>query len=464
MAERRDDVLSLCGSDQEGSAMSDFSGFEPEEVSGNRQNLLVSSLPENKNGDAVSSANKKIKRGSKGPGKTKPSESKKGKGKMSKSKDKPSSSSAKSVATSSKQNKDSTSIYGVENLTSEEISQLREILGFNNQPHEDEGLSVFDLYGPKPGNLTIECDNDPSSDVEIVPHGPVRTLDKQLKEALFDNLSDSKENEEVALQDDDISWQLPKLKAPKKGDAVSSSLAKMINTACTSQCELDEILSKYKIPSNCDKMGAPTVNPEIWADIVRKAQSYDKAFQDIQTLIASGIVPIIKLVSIMKSKVSDEAKSYISDAITLLGQAQFNISLRRRYMIRPFLKKKYSSLCNIATPITNQLFGDDLNKEIKKCDTSVSVARDQYGYLPNYRGQSRGRARGRGYSYPYRGYSNSTQGYGSQYGGQQYGGRGYARYHPYVRQQSQFRQFQQYQAPKKGQKTATVTNPNDTAV
>ncbi|MEW8546919.1 MAG: hypothetical protein AB2693_25675 [Candidatus Thiodiazotropha sp.] len=40
-------------------------------------------------------------------------------------------------------------------------------------------------------------------------------------------------------------------------------------------------MSKYKIPSNSDKMGAPSVNAEIWSDIGRKAQSYDKAFQDI---------------------------------------------------------------------------------------------------------------------------------------------------------------------------------------
>ena len=49
-------------------------------------------------------------------------------------------------------------------------------------------------------------------------------------------------------------------------------------------------------------------------------------------------------------------------------------------MIRPYLKKKYSPLCNITTPITNQLFGDDLSKEMKKCETSVSVARYNYNY------------------------------------------------------------------------------------
>ena len=107
------------------------------------------------------------------------------------------------------------------------------------------------------------------------------------------------------------------------------------------------------------------------------------------------MVPIIKLVSLLKTQLYDEAKSSISDVIKLFGQAQFNISLRRRYMTRSFLKKKYSSLCSIQTPITGQLFGDDLNKEIKNCDTSVSVARENYGSFNN-RGQSRGRAHGRG--------------------------------------------------------------------
>ena len=112
-------------------------------------------------------------------------------------------------------------------------------------------------------------------------------------------------------------------------------------------------------------MAAPAVNSEIWTDIVRRTQTYDKAFQNILTLTATGMVPITKLVSLIKSQMSDEAKSSVSDAITLLGQAQLNISLRRRYMNRPFLKKKYSAFCNIATPIRTQLFGDDLNNDTK---------------------------------------------------------------------------------------------------
>ena len=274
-------------------------------------------------------------------------------------------------------------------------------MGYNNQ--EIEGPSVFEPYDDRPDNLIIERNYDsPLNEIENIQEQPARSLDKHLKDALFSD-TQSKENNPESLANDDFAWQLPKLKIPKKGEAVSASLASFINTACMSQCEVDEIILKYKIPSKCDKMGPPSVNPEIWNDIINRAQM-DKAFQDIQTLIFIGTVPIIKLVSLMKAQLSDEAKSSIPDAITLFGQAQFNISLRRRYMIRPFLKKKYSSLCSIQTPITFQLFGDDLNKEIKKCDTSVSVARENFGSF-SYRGQSRGCARGRG-GYSYRGYRN----------------------------------------------------------
>ena len=89
-------------------------------------------------------------------------------------------------------------------------------------------------------------------------------------------------------------------------------------------------------------MSAPSVNPEIWSEINRKAQTYDKAFQDIQTLIAMGMIPIIKLIQLLKSKMSEKVQNLVSDTTVLLGQAQFNLSVRRRYMIRPFLKRKYS--------------------------------------------------------------------------------------------------------------------------
>lgn len=67
----------------------------------------------------------------------------------------------------------------------------------------------------------------------------------------------------------------------------------------------------------------------------------------------------------------DEVKGMVSDLLTVLSQVQYNLSLRRRYLIRPYLKKKYSSICSISMPITIKLFGDDISKEVKTCDVLI---------------------------------------------------------------------------------------------
>ncbi|CAB4027192.1 Hypothetical predicted protein [Paramuricea clavata] len=44
------------------------------------------------------------------------------------------------------------------------------------------------------------------------------------------------------------------------------------------------------------------------------------------------------------------------------GNREFN--LRRRELLRPSLNSQYATLCNPSTPITSELFGDDISKEI----------------------------------------------------------------------------------------------------
>ena len=116
--------------------------------------------------------------------------------------------------------KNSSSAFNIGNLSSPDILQLREILGVSSV--QNEGPSVFYLHGDDTYNLNVEVDNDgPYSDVEIVPSGaPAKPLNAQLRDALFSDDVQNKEN--ARLVDDDIPWQLPKLKAPKKGGAISA--------------------------------------------------------------------------------------------------------------------------------------------------------------------------------------------------------------------------------------------------
>ena len=171
---------------------------------------------------------------------------------------------------------------------------------------------------------------------------------------MFESDSENQDN-----QDDDF-WDLPRDKGPIKGPAISNSLANLINTTCTSQCVTDDLVAE-----NCDKLCAPMINNEIWKILNKRAQSYDKCFSDIQNLVATGMVPVIKLFEVVKPHIAgnQEAKTLFSDIITMMGQVQYNLSLRRRYMIKPHLKKKYHNLCHISMPISN--IGDDVSKEVK---------------------------------------------------------------------------------------------------
>lgn len=170
------------------------------------------------------------------------------------------------------------------------------------------------------------------------------------------------------------------------------------------------------------------------------------------------MIPIIQLAEKLKPHIvaNSDAKALVSDSLTILGQVQYQLSVRRRYMIRPNLKKKYQSLCNISTPISTKLFGDDIAKDIKNCDSMAFLGRDQ-AFQSSRMHSFRGRAGGRVSRRPY--YGNSYGGY-SQTG---YGMHGGGRYQPYpqpYQQQRGFRPAARGRVTRRSA-TATATGPND---
>ena len=273
--------------------------------------------------------------------------------------------------------------------------KLREALGFEHFSYaEDEDIeSVFgDSLNNLP-NLHIELEHSDeeqnsapktSKYKKTQKRAPLQPaeLSKNIVDAMFESQNESGEESNFENQENDI-WALPKLKGPIKGPAIPQSLANLINTTCTSQCVTDDLVAKHKVPENCDKLCSPMVNNEIWKIMNKRAQSYDKCFSDIQNLVATGVVPIIKLFEVVKPFIAgnSEAKTLFSDVITLMGQVQYNLSLRRRYMIKPHLKKKYHNLCNISMPISTKLFGDDVTKDIKNCDTGCVCCKRELSHL-----------------------------------------------------------------------------------
>lgn len=136
-------------------------------------------------------------------------------------------------------------------------------------------------------------------------------------------------------------------------------------------------------------MTAPRVNEEIWGILVcnHRVQTNDKLLRDIQNLVTAGMLPILSLAKLLKPYTAQvpQIKNLTGDSLTLLGQVQFNMSICRRYMLRPYLKQKYANIYSINTPVTLLLFGVDIGKEIKKCETVVEVGRNSsfsYKKLP----------------------------------------------------------------------------------
>ena len=311
-------------------------------------------------------------------------------------------------------------------LTDSEIEKLRQMFGFEEY-NEEENLNF--LFGDDLPNLHIEVSEDPDNELSTAKKAPKSkkplqptNLSQNIIDAMFESDTENQDN-----QDDDF-WDLPRVKGPIKGPAISNSLANLINTTCTSQCVTDDLVAKYRVPENCDKLCAPMINNEIWKILNKRAQSYDKCFSDIQNLVATGMVPVIKLFEVVKPHIAgnQEAKTLFSDIITMMGQVQYNLSLRRRYMIKPHLKKKYHNLCHISMPISNKLFGDDVSKEVKNSDTGISIAKDgyNYNYYRPYRGRgmfpNRGNYRGSGmrsFRYqPYQQFGNMARDVGYQRG------------------------------------------------
>ena len=228
----------------------------------------------------------------------------------------------------------SPSSFDLNSLSTADIVKLRTLLGINPQSNtvidqSEEQSDIQALFGAPLENL-------PNMRVEFNPSDLSGGESPIWSKYISNDMTHASFEDDTAESDD---WDLPKLKVPEKGEAVAKSLANMINTACTTQCETESLVSKYKIPINCDMATPPLVNSEIWKIMDRRVQSQDRGIVETQNLIAASMIPIIKLAENLKSHITSNstAKTLLSDALTLIGQVQFNLSVCRRYMIRPVI-------------------------------------------------------------------------------------------------------------------------------
>ena len=99
-----------------------------------------------------------------------------------------------------------------------------------------------------------------------------------------------------------------------------------------------------------------------------------------------------------------------TDAISLVGVANFELNMRRRHNIKPELNEDYKHLCSSSVPVTEFLFGNDadLSKQLKDLLEATKVSKKLNlkveGHKSNgYRGYKHAKSKGVGYKYSSRG-------------------------------------------------------------
>jgi len=171
--------------------------------------------------------------------------------------------------------------------------------------------------------------------------------------------------------------------------------------------QIEKSTATLKPPVNAKELGVPKVNPEIWQSLPRKAQTVDASFQYIQKFLSRSLVAQTKLAELLADNSSKIPQDLLKQLLTVTmdganqtGSAFRELSIRRRQQIKPYLASDCTGLCSTNVPITDMLFGNNLEKEIASAKAAAKVMKS-LGTTSNQFSQ-----RGQFNSYNNRGYGN----------------------------------------------------------
>ena len=166
---------------------------------------------------------------------------------------------------------------------------------------------------------------------------------------------------------------------------VSDKLAKLVNKRWSEKLTADkhsEKLKKYSRPRNLQSLTVPRVNPEIWANLNHSGKRADIRAANTQNIVSKVGSILAKctdtLLTARNKKLSKEINleeliGSHTDALALLGHAQYELSMKRRDAIRPSLNKDYTGLCSQNVPVMSLLFGDDLQQQLNTIKASNKI-------------------------------------------------------------------------------------------
>ena len=163
------------------------------------------------------------------------------------------------------------------------------------------------------------------------------------------------------------------LKADELGDPIDGELSVIVNSLLTkgmADDKLQEKMNRIACPQNCEALTKVKVKQLIWDNLSANVRSQHLRMQKVQTSLIKGITGVVlatnKVLGCLDS--IPEGRDLIqslSDSIAMLANANKEINMRRKEMIKPDLHDDYKHLCSSSIEPSSFLFGDELPKQVK---------------------------------------------------------------------------------------------------
>ena len=161
-------------------------------------------------------------------------------------------------------------------------------------------------------------------------------------------------------------------KTDSVGPAIKDSLAKFIDHSISNFMDVKlykELSDKYLRPDNTNNLVAPRCNIEIWKLLSENNKQRDIKIGKHQDKLVKGLIP---LVLAMENCKDDTVLTLLTDSFQLLSQANMDINADRKDKLRSDLGK-VKHLANKDLAVSNHLFGNDLEAELKKAEVAIKL-------------------------------------------------------------------------------------------
>jgi len=166
----------------------------------------------------------------------------------------------------------------------------------------------------------------------------------------------------------------------KLQEVIAKSFARITNPESSNLVE--DLKARFKVPENCKELGVAKVNPEIWAGLPQSVKNKDAKSQHLQQHMSRALIAqaktaelIMQLISKTKSAELQPILKSLMDSAMSVGLAVKEINATRKYNLRPSLLPEYAGLASANLPVTQYLFGDNLDASLKLMKSTSKIVK-----------------------------------------------------------------------------------------